>query len=50
MILIDVTYANWTPEKLEHGETNDQCLIFQDELIKFQKFSRINEKVAGLKL
>jgi len=36
MILIDITYANWTPEDIDHGETNDQGFIFQDEPISFK--------------
>ena len=36
MILIDVTYANWTPDDIDHGETRDQGFIFQDEPISFK--------------
>ena len=35
MILVDVTYANWTQADIEHGETRDQGYIFQDEPISF---------------
>mgnify|MGYP000202671922 FL=1 len=36
MILIDVTYANWSPADIDHGETVDQGFIFQDEPISFK--------------
>jgi len=36
MILIDVTYANWTPEDIEDGETNDNGYLFQDEPVSFK--------------
>jgi len=36
MILIDVTYANWTQADIDHGETRDQGFVFQDEPISFK--------------
>jgi len=36
MILINVTYANWTQADIEHGETRDQGYIFLDEPISFK--------------
>ena len=36
MILIDVTYANWTPEDIDEGETFDNGCLFHDEPISFR--------------
>jgi len=36
MILIDITYANWTPEDIDEGETFDNGYLFQDEPITFK--------------
>jgi len=35
MILIDVTYENWSPDDIDHGETKEQGFVFQDEPISF---------------
>jgi len=36
MILIDVTYANWSQADIDHGETIYQGFVFQDEPISFK--------------
>lgn len=36
MILIDITYANWTPEDIDEGETFNNGYLFQDEPITFK--------------
>ena len=36
MILIDVTFANWTPDDIDEGETFDNGYLFQDEPISFR--------------